>query len=114
MQVKELLGERPLVLDREFSYGWLLSRLKEAGIHFVVRLNTAKHPTFTDKEGQKRRLSLAPGKEVSLSGLQYKGELEVNVAGVWEQEHPEPLWIITDLPPKETLSLLASPVPSHV
>ena len=105
LQVKELLGERPLVLDREFSYSWLLSRLKEAGIHFVVRLNTARHPTFTDKEGQKRRLSLAPGEEVFLSGLRYKGEVEVNVAGVWEPGHPEPLWIITDLDPKEALSI---------
>ena len=104
-QVKELLGERPLVLDREFSYSWLLSQLKEVGIHFVVRLNTARHPTFTDKEGQKRRLSLAPGEEVFLSGLRYKGEVEVNVAGVWEPGHPEPLWIITDLDPKEALSI---------
>ena len=64
LQVKELLGERPLVMDREFSYGWLLSWLKEVGIHFVVRLNTAKHPTFTDKEGRRKHLSPAPGEKV--------------------------------------------------
>ncbi len=104
-QVKELLGGRPLVLDREFSYGWLLSQLKEAEIHFVVRLNTARHPTFTDVDGQKKRLSLAPGEEVFLSGLRYKGEVEVNVAGVWERGHPEPLWVITDLDPREALSI---------
>ena len=40
LQVKDLLGKRPLVMDREFSYGRLLSQLKEARIHFVVRLNT--------------------------------------------------------------------------
>jgi len=38
---------------------------------------------------------------VFLEGLRYKGEVEVNVAGVWEPGHPEPLWIITDLDPKE-------------
>jgi len=48
-----------------------------------VRLNTARHPTFTDKHGQKRQLSLAPGGRVFLWGLRYKGE--VNVAGVWEE-----------------------------
>ena len=42
LQVKDLLGERPLVLDREFSYGRLLSQLKGAGIHFVVRLNSRR------------------------------------------------------------------------
>ncbi|MCD6541067.1 hypothetical protein J7K76_04440, partial [Candidatus Bipolaricaulota bacterium] len=41
-QLKELLGERPLVMDREFSYSWLLSQLKEVGIHFVVRLKAAR------------------------------------------------------------------------
>ena len=29
----------------------------------------------------------------------------MNVAGVWEPGHPEPLWIITDLDPKEALSI---------
>ena len=73
VQVKELLGERPLVMDREFSYGWLLSQLKGAGIHFVVRLNTARHPTFTDKEGRRKQLSLAPGEEVFLGGSATRG-----------------------------------------
>ena len=50
-----------------------------------------------------RRLSLAPRKkEVFLEGLRYKGE--VNVAGVWEPGHPESLWIIPDLSPREALS----------
>ena len=63
----------------------------EAGAHFVARLSTARHPAFTDEHGQKRRLFLAPGEEVFLLGLRYKGEVEVNVAGVWEPGHPEPL-----------------------
>jgi len=105
LQVKDLLGERPLVMDREFGCGWLLSQLKEARIHFVVRLKAARHPTFADKDGRKRRLSLACGERVFLEGLHYKGEVEVNVAGVWEPGHSEPLWIITDLSPQEALSL---------
>ena len=101
-RVKELLGERPLIMDREFSYGgWLLSQLKEVGIHFLVRLNTARHPTFIDKEGRRKHLSPAPGEKVFLEGLQYKGE--VNVADLWERGHPEPLWVITDLSPEEAL-----------
>ena len=82
LQVKELLGERPLVMDREFGCGRLLSQLKGARIHFVVRLKAARHPTFTDKDSRKRRLSLACGERAFLEGLHYKGEVEVNVARV--------------------------------
>lgn len=34
--LEDLLGERPLVLDREFSYLELLLRLVEEGIDFVI------------------------------------------------------------------------------
>jgi len=91
-QVKDLLGERPLVMDQEFGCGRLLSQLKEARIHFVVRLKAARHPIFTDKDGRKRRLSLACGERVFLEGLHYKGEVEVNVAGIWKPGHSEPFF----------------------
>ena len=38
-QVKELLGDRPLVLDREFSYLELLENLAAEGVNFVIRLD---------------------------------------------------------------------------
>lgn len=37
----------------------------ETGLHFVVRLNTAGHPTFTEKKSRIRKLSLAPGEWVN-------------------------------------------------
>jgi len=37
--VKELLGERPLVLDREFSYAELMEVLYIEQVQFVIRLN---------------------------------------------------------------------------
>ena len=39
-QVKELLGSRPLVLDREFSYLELLENLVLERVNFVIRLKT--------------------------------------------------------------------------
>ncbi len=42
-----------------------------------------------------------------LEGLCYKGEVEVNVAGVWEKGHPEPLWVITDLSPSTDCKRIA-------
>lgn len=37
-EVKELLGEKPLVLDREFSYLELLQALVAEEVNFVIRL----------------------------------------------------------------------------
>lgn len=49
-QVKELLGERPLVLDREFSYLELLENLVTEGVNFIIRLKIG--PNFCDREGK--------------------------------------------------------------
>jgi hypothetical protein len=46
-RIKELLGERPLFLDREFSYEGLLEALVVEGIHFVIRLNMGSHPLIS-------------------------------------------------------------------
>jgi len=58
--VKLLIGDKPVVLDREFSYQGLFEDFVEEGMKFVIRLNTGNHPTFKDKEGNKVVLSLAP------------------------------------------------------
>jgi hypothetical protein len=55
-QVKELLGERPLVLDREFSYLELLENLATEGVNFVIRLKVG--PNFCDGEGKPVALSV--------------------------------------------------------
>ena len=46
-QVKELLGEKPLVLDREFSYLELLENMVAEGVNFVIRLKVG--PKFCDE-----------------------------------------------------------------
>jgi hypothetical protein len=54
--VKELLGERPLFLDREFSYEELLEALEVEEVHFVIRLKMGSHPPkFYDEEGSRER-----------------------------------------------------------
>jgi hypothetical protein len=56
--VPELIGERPVVLEWEFSYAGLLEALEAAGMRFVIRLNTGTRPIFT--EGKKWRLYSGP------------------------------------------------------
>jgi hypothetical protein len=94
-QVKELLGERPLVLDREFSYLELLENLVAEGINFVIRLKVGPH--FCDGEGKPVALSVSKGETRILKKLFYKGKVFVNVIGVWQKGFSEPMWIMTNL-----------------
>ena len=52
---QRLLGDHPLVLDREFSYEHLLQNLTQAHISFVIRLNLRSQPP---------KLITAEGREV--------------------------------------------------
>lgn len=103
--VKELLGEKPLVLDREFSYEGMFRAAEEEGIKYVVRLNLGSRPTLTDAEGHKLVLLLKPGERVCYWGVHYKGKVPGNVAGEWRQGLKEPLWVFTNLEPEQALAI---------
>lgn len=105
-QVKELIGDKILVLDREFSYEVLMQALVEEEIAFVIRLNLGRHqPTLLDDEDRRVKLHVTRRKQVSYRGLRYKGNVRVNVAGMWRKGLKEPLWIITNLDPEEGLCI---------
>jgi hypothetical protein len=88
-QVKELLGDKPLVLDREFSYLELLENLVAEGVNFVIRLKVG--PSFCDQEGKSVALSVAEGQTRVLNKIFYKGKVFVNVIGVWRKGFSHPL-----------------------
>jgi hypothetical protein len=102
-QVKALLGDKPLVLDREFSYLELLENLVQEGIKFVIRLKVG--PKFCDGEGKEVRLSIQKGETRPIHKVFYKGRVFVNVIGVWQKGFAEPMWIMTNLEAKEGLDL---------
>ena len=96
--VKNLLGEKPLVLDREFGYLELLENLNAARINFVIRLNLGAHPPqFFDENKQRVELTIAPGETQVYRNLLYKGKVRVNVIGYWQQGYAEPMWVMTNL-----------------
>lgn len=104
--LKDLLGERPLVLDREFSYMALLLALSEEKIHFVIRLRMGGHPPkFYDAEQQEVKLEILPGETVVHRNVYYKGQVRVNLIGVWQKGFADPMWIMTDLQPEEGLRI---------
>jgi hypothetical protein len=100
--VKELLGERPLVLDREFSYEGLLEALVVEEVHFVIRLNLGDHPPkFYDEEGREFQLTIMSGERRAYRHLWYKGKVRVNLIGQWLPGFKEPIWVMTDLEERE-------------
>ena len=104
-RVKELIGEKPLVLDREFSSAWLFQAMVAEGVTFVVRLNPGNRPTITDAEGKGLPLFLRPGERVCKRGVSYKGRVRGNLAGEWREGVAEPLWVLSSLAPEEALGI---------
>jgi Transposase DDE domain len=101
--VKQLLGERPLVLDREFSYAELMETLYIEHIQFVIRLSLGdqhKQPRLIDADGQPIKLFIRPGETVIRRQVYYLGTVKVNLIGYWRKSLSKPLWIMTTLEPQ--------------
>lgn len=104
--IKDLLGEKPLVLDREFSYLELLDNFHTEQVHFVIRLNLRSHPPhFTNAHHRSVVLQIAPGDTEVYRHLYYMDAVPVNVMGVWKKGLREPLWVMTDLPAEAGLQI---------
>jgi hypothetical protein len=102
-KVKELLGDMPLVLDREFSYLELLENLVTEGVNFVIRLKVG--PNFCDGEGKPVNLSISEGETRILNKVFYKGRVFVNVIGFWRKGFSQPLWVMTNLKAEDGLAI---------
>ncbi len=104
--VKALLGERPLVLDREFSYEWLLADLVAEHVHFVIRLNLgSQSPPILDRRGKRLDLCMAQGQTIHYRDVRYRGTVCTNLIGTWRPGLHEPLWVMTDLAPERGLDI---------
>jgi len=102
-KIKGLLGDKPLVLDREFSYLELLENLVLEEINFVIRLNQAAY--LYDPAGQRLALSIAKGETRILNKVFYKGKVLVNVIGIWREGFAKPIWVMTNLKAEDGLAI---------
>jgi len=104
--LKDMLGGRPLVLDREFSYLELMLNLFEEQINWVIRLNLrANPPKFYADDGKQVALTISPGETVVLNHVWYMGKACMNVIGVWKKGLNEPMWVMTNLEAKRGLQI---------
>jgi len=101
-EIKELLGNKPLVLDREFSYLELMQALIMEQVNFVIRLKVGAH--FFDQEGNQVALSVKKGETRILNKVFYMGKVFVNVIGQWKEGLNEPLWVMTNLTAEQGLA----------
>ncbi len=105
-QVRDLIGERPLLLDREFSYGEWLLYLQEVGVRFVIRLKLGNPPVrLVDRFGCTVRLEIARGEKKIYRDVRYQGEIPVHLCGWWKRGFAEPVWLVTNIEPEEALRL---------
>lgn len=102
-ELKTLLGDKPLVLDREFSYLELMQTLVREELNFVIRLKVGAK--FLDQEGKVVALSVKKGETRILNKVFYMGQVFVNLIGQWKEGLNEPVWIMTNLPAEEGLSI---------
>lgn len=104
--LRDLIGDRILVLDREFSYEALMQALVEEDIPFVIRLSLrSRQPRLLNDEKRPVKLHVSRGKRAVYRGLRYKDNVLVNVAGTWRKGLKEPLWVITNLKPEDGLEI---------
>lgn len=104
--LKDMLGGRPLVLDREFSYLELMLNLFEEDINWVIRLNLrANSPKFYDDDGKEVALTVSPGETVVLKHIWYMGKVCMNVVGTWKKGLGEAMWIMTNLEARRGLQI---------
>jgi len=104
--LKDMLGKRPLVLDREFSYLELMLNLVEEHVNWVIRLNLrANPPKFYDQDGKEVVLTISPGETVTHNRIWYMGKVCVQVIGTWKKGLSEPMWVMTSLTAKEGLRI---------
>jgi len=108
-EIQQLIGSRPIVFDREFSYRELLNSLVDEGVHFVIRLNMGANPPlfYYDAERKQRlQLLVAPiNKPQIYRQVYYMGEVCLNVIGIWRYGFSQPMWIITNMEPEAGLAL---------
>lgn len=104
--LKDMLGERPLVLDREFSYLELMLNLFEEQLNWVIRLNLrANPPKFYDDDGREVVLTISPAETVIRNHIWYMGKVCVNLVGTWKKGLSEPMWVMTNLEARQGLQI---------
>jgi hypothetical protein len=84
----------------------LLQALVSEHIHFVIRLKVGlPQVSLMDTQGHPLKLMAQPDQTVIYRQVRYKGQVPVNLIGVWQAGFQSPLWVMTDLEPERGLEI---------
>lgn len=108
-EIQTIIGDRPVVLDREFSYLGLFKHFVACQMQFVIRLNQGSKPPkfyYDEHKNDELTLFIAHDTEPQIyRDIYYKGEVKVNVIGFWKSGMAKPLWVITNIAPEKALEI---------
>lgn len=106
-EVEGLVGDTPLVFDREFSAQKWLDTLAQSGCSWVIRLSKGSGVKFYDEQAEEILLILEKGESRQIEGAYYRGQTRMNVAGVWREGSKEPgfAWVMGNLPPGDLVEV---------
>ncbi len=108
-EIQSVIGDRPVVLDREFSYLSLFKHFSTCQMQFVIRLNQGSNPPkfyYDEHKNDALTLFVAPDTEPKIyREIYYKGEVKVNVIGFWKTGMAKPLWVISNIDPEKALAI---------
>lgn len=93
----DIIGDLPVIFDREFSYHTLLEDFEVENKFYIIRLNTGNHVGFTDSNGNKIELTIGHGQTKIWNNVYYKGKTKVNVAARWSKGFKKPMFIVTNM-----------------
>ena len=104
--LKDMLGGRPLVLDREFSYLELMLNLLEEQINWVIRLNLrANPPKFYADRRQGSGIDDFAGRDSGSQSRLVHGQSVYECHWRLEEGLDEPMWVMTNLEAKRGLQI---------
>lgn len=104
-QVKALIGEKPLLLNRELGHLGFFETMEDEGIKYVVRLKMGNHRKVVDAEGKEFWLGVKRGEKRLWRRVRYLGKVRGNVAAYFGKEFREPIYVFSNLEPEEALAL---------
>lgn len=103
-EVKDLIGERPIVFDRELSSEEFVRFLLNEKIHFVIRLNLESRVKLLCDKGDGKLVDISSdlryleeGQIKQFHGVLYKGKIKVNVIAIRLPGYKKSLAVMTDI-----------------
>ena len=106
-EIRTTIGSRPVVFDREFSYLTFFKFLETGCSLSSVSIKAANRKFYYDPDKREElTLLVAPDRDPKVyRNIYYKGEIKVNLIGIWKTGMPKPLWVITNIAPQEALEI---------